>query len=94
MKGMKKRNNKADHGRVWGSAQIREKSGGLYPGPHGGRRGGRPLTGWRRRRTSSQPTVLRMLRALGFTGYKDFKYRLVAELASAEPEKARSAVPM
>ena len=42
----------------------------------------------------SQPTVLRMLRALGFKGYKDFKYRLVAELASAEPEKARSAVPM
>ena len=29
----------------------------------------------------SQPTVLRTLRALGFGGYKDFKYRLVSELA-------------
>lgn len=29
----------------------------------------------------SQPTVLRTLRALGFRGYKDFKYRLVSELA-------------
>lgn len=42
----------------------------------------------------SQPTVLRMLRALGFKGYKDFKYRLVAELASAEPEKERMTVPL
>ena len=29
----------------------------------------------------SQPTVLRMLRAAGFAGYRDFCYRLVAELA-------------
>ena len=29
----------------------------------------------------SQPTVLRMLKALGFNGYKDFRYQLVAELA-------------
>ena len=33
----------------------------------------------------SQPTVLRMLHALGFEGYKDFKYRLVSELAVNEP---------
>ena len=55
---------------------------------------GRPLTGWRRRRTSASP------RCSGCSGHWDlrdtriFKYRLVAELASAEPEKARSAVPM
>ncbi len=30
---------------------------------------------------ASQPTVLRMLKALGFNGYKDFRYQLVAELA-------------
>lgn len=40
----------------------------------------------------SQPTVLRMLRALGFSGYKDFKRRLVSELAltesGAEPDGA------
>ena len=29
----------------------------------------------------SQPTVLRMLKALGYKGYRDFRYRLVAELA-------------
>ena len=29
----------------------------------------------------SQPTVLRMPKALGFNGYKDFRYQLVAELA-------------
>lgn len=29
----------------------------------------------------SQPTVLRMLRSVGFSGYRDFCYRLVAELA-------------
>lgn len=29
----------------------------------------------------SQPTVIRMLKALGFAGYKDFRYQLVAELA-------------
>lgn len=34
----------------------------------------------------SQPTVLRMLRALGFSGYKDFKRRLVSELALTESE--------
>ena len=31
----------------------------------------------------SQPTVLRMLKALGFDGYKDFRYQLVAELAKS-----------
>ena len=31
----------------------------------------------------SQPTVLRMLKALGYDGYKDFRYQLVAELAKA-----------
>ena len=37
----------------------------------------------------SQPTVLRMLKALGYKGYKDFRYHLVAELAkSGEKEKA------
>lgn len=34
----------------------------------------------------SQPTVLRMLRAFGFSGYKDFKYQLVSELAQGEAE--------
>lgn len=33
----------------------------------------------------SQPTVLRMLRALGFDGYKGFRYQLVAELARLQP---------
>ena len=32
----------------------------------------------------SQPTVLRMLKALGYDGYKDFRYQLVAELAKSE----------
>lgn len=32
----------------------------------------------------SQPTVLRMLKALGYKGYKDFRYQLVAELAKSE----------
>lgn len=31
----------------------------------------------------SQPTVLRMLKALGYKGYRDFRYRLVAELAKS-----------
>lgn len=31
----------------------------------------------------SQPTVLRMLKALGYKGYKDFRYHLVAELAKS-----------
>lgn len=35
----------------------------------------------------SQPTVLRMLKALGYSGYKDFRYQLVAELAKAEDGK-------
>ena len=35
----------------------------------------------------SQPTVLRMLRAFGFSGYKDFKYQLVSELAQSEAEQ-------
>ena len=42
----------------------------------------------------SQPTVLRMLRSLGFSGYKDFKYQLVSELAAAEPEDMSAAEPM
>lgn len=29
----------------------------------------------------SQPTVLRMLKALGYSGYRNFRYQLVAELA-------------
>ena len=29
----------------------------------------------------SQPTVLRMLKAVGYEGYRDFRYQLVAELA-------------
>lgn len=32
----------------------------------------------------SQPTVLRMLKALGYKGYKDFRYQLVAEFAKSE----------
>lgn len=32
----------------------------------------------------SQPTVLRMLKSLGFTGYKDFRYQIVADLARKE----------
>lgn len=35
----------------------------------------------------SQPTVLRMLRSLGFDGYKDFRYQLVAELARARTDQ-------
>ena len=42
----------------------------------------------------SQPTVLRMLRSLGFTGYKDFKYQLVSELAQSEAEHQGAAEPM
>ena len=29
----------------------------------------------------SQPTVLRMVRAIGFLGFKDFRYALIMELA-------------
>ena len=42
----------------------------------------------------SQPTVLRMLRSLGFTGYKDFKYQLVSELARSGAESQGAAEPM
>lgn len=35
----------------------------------------------------SQPTVLRMLKALGYDGYREFRYRLVAELAKAEKKE-------
>lgn len=42
----------------------------------------------------SQPTVLRMLRSLGFSGYKDFKYRLVSEMAQSEAESQGAAEPM
>lgn len=42
----------------------------------------------------SQPTVLRMLRSLGFTGYKDFKYQLVSELAQSGAESQGAAEPM
>ena len=42
----------------------------------------------------SQPTVLRMLRALGFSGYKDFRYQLVSELAQSESEPRGAAEPM
>lgn len=31
----------------------------------------------------SQPTILRMLKSLGYKGYKDFRYQLVAELAKS-----------
>ncbi|WP_072524763.1 MurR/RpiR family transcriptional regulator [Clostridium sp. Marseille-P3244] len=37
----------------------------------------------------SQPTVLRMLKSLGFSGYRDFRYQLVAELAKAETKQPR-----
>lgn len=37
----------------------------------------------------SQPTVLRMLKSLGFSGYRDFRYRLVAELAREETKQPR-----
>lgn len=42
----------------------------------------------------SQPTVIRMLRAFGFSGYKDFKYQLVSELAQSEAEQQGEAEPM
>lgn len=43
----------------------------------------------------SQPTVLRTLRALGFRGYKDFKYRLVSELAlEADGTEERQTEPL
>lgn len=32
----------------------------------------------------SQPTVLRMLKAVNFSGYKDFRYQIVADLAREE----------
>ena len=39
----------------------------------------------------SQPTVLRMLKSLGFSGYRDFCYQLVGELAQKEkvPEECQ-----
>lgn len=44
----------------------------------------------------SQPTVLRMLKSLGYKGYKDFRYQLVAELAKSgsEGERKRETQPM
>lgn len=35
----------------------------------------------------SQPTVVRFVKALGFKGYREFKYYLVAELAGEEEQK-------
>ena len=40
-----------------------------------------PLDQLAKRARVSQPTVLRMVRALGFGGYRDFRYQLVSELA-------------
>ena len=40
-----------------------------------------PLDQLAKRARVSQPTVLRMVRALGFGGYRDFRYQLVLELA-------------
>lgn len=34
----------------------------------------------------SQPTVLRMLRSLGFGGYKEFRHQAIAELAKSEEQ--------
>lgn len=34
----------------------------------------------------SQPTIIRMVKALGFQGYKDFRYRIVEEMAKGERE--------
>lgn len=34
----------------------------------------------------SQPTVLRMIRAVGFTGFKEFRYAVITELARVEKE--------
>lgn len=34
----------------------------------------------------SQPTVLRMIRAVGFTGFKEFRYAVITELARTEKE--------
>ena len=42
----------------------------------------------------SQPTVLRMLKSLGFSGYRDFCYQLVGELAKKEKVPEEGKVPM
>lgn len=42
----------------------------------------------------SQPTVLRMLKSLGYEGYKDFRYQLVAELAKSGARDTQGAQPM
>ena len=42
----------------------------------------------------SQPTVLRMLKSLGYKGYKDFRYQLVAELAKSGARDTQGAQPM
>lgn len=51
-----------------------------------------PLDRLAREAKVSQPTVLRMLKSLGYGGYRDFRYQLVAELAkSGTEEKGREA---
>lgn len=42
----------------------------------------------------SQPTVLRMLKSAGFSGYRDFCYQLVAELAKKEEPRDGGKGPM
>lgn len=42
----------------------------------------------------SQPTVLRMLKSLGFCGYRDFCYQLVAELAKKAEDSEGGMGPM
>lgn len=38
----------------------------------------------------SQPTVLRMLKSLGFSGYRDFCYQLVGELAKKRKSRKKA----
>ena len=42
----------------------------------------------------SQPTVIRMLKALGFQGYREFRDWVIAEMAKDEREEKREATPL
>ena len=53
-----------------------------------------PLDQLAKRARVSQPTVLRMVRALGFGGYRDFRYQLVSELARNLSEGDLTIMPL
>lgn len=65
----------------YGDLRKSEKQAANYILDHLGEAAELPLNRLAEAADVSQPTVLRMLKAVGYEGYRDFRYQLVAELA-------------